>query len=205
MKLTWKTKVVKIDWVKPTRNNFKLKTESGQTMFETSVKNYGRAGVVICNLDGELINGNTNWKYAKKQGDKTIEVSLPNRKLTPKEFKEFSAMFDQIRAGEVDINRIHEELGTTASFFKKWGMDIPMTAQNKLQELEKNEGNIKATIKERKAEEQKELKLKPITLLLTVVESDEYIKLAESLYARFKVDNVTDLSMRIIRQIKKTK
>lgn len=203
--ITWKTKVVPINKIKPTPNNFKLKTESGLAMFRTSVKNYGRAGVVILNLDYTLIDGNTRWEDAKEAGDRTIEASLPNRLLTKKEFTEFAAMFDLARAGEVDVLRIKEELGTTDSFFKKWGMDIPSVALSKLAEMEKNEKVINPTANRKIAEEAKEIKLKPITLLFTPSESDEYIKLAESLYKQFKVDNVTDLSLKALKSIKRIK
>ena len=153
--IKWKTQVVNINKIKATPNNFKLKTESGLAMFRTSVKNYGRAGVVILNLDYTLIDGNTRWEAAKEAGDKTIEASLPNRMLTKKEFTEFAAMFDMARASDVDIKRIHDELGTTASFFKKWGMEIPMNAEKKLQELEASQNIITGT-KAKQKEESKE-------------------------------------------------
>lgn len=203
--ITWKTIEVAIAKIRPTRNNFKLKTEEGSARFKTSIDSYGLAGSVIINTDYELIDGNTRLEKAKELGHKKIAASIPNRKLTPKEFSEFSAMYDMARAGEVDVLRIKEELGTTAAFFKKWGMELPGTALNKLAELEKNEAVVNPTASRKIAEAAKEIALRPIQLLFRSEEAAEYIKLAESMYARFKVDNVTDLSLKALRALKKIK
>lgn len=203
--IKWKTVSVPVAKIKPTPNNYKLKTEDGLARFETSVKEYGLAGAVIINKDFTLIDGNTRLEKAKQLKKQFIDASMPDRQLTPKEFKEFSALFDLARAGEVDVLRIKEELGTTDSFFKKWGLEMPKQALNKLAELEKNERVINPTSSRKIAESAKEIKLRPISLLFTTEESTEYIKLAEALYKQFKVDNVTDLSMKVIRATKRTK
>lgn len=203
--ITWKTIQVEISKIKPTRNNFKLQTEDGTARFKTSVDSYGLAGAVIINTDYELIDGNNRLKKAIELKHKKIAASIPNRKLTPKEFSEFSAMYDMARAGEVDVLRIKEELGTTTSFFKKWGMEMPTQALNKLAELEANEAVVNPTASRKIAEAAKEVALRPIQLLFRSEEAAEYIKLAESMYARFKVDNVTDLSLKALRALKKIK
>lgn len=197
--IKWKAVEVLISKIKPTPNNFKLKTEDGLARFKHSVESYGLAGVVILNTDYTLIDGNTRVEKAKELGEKKIWASIPDRKLTPKEFTEFAAMYDFAKAGEVDIERIKDELGTTESFFKSWGVDIPMKAQEKLKELEQQKivGRVK------KEEQFKELNYRPITLSFTNTESDEYIKLAESLYKHFQTDNVTDLSLKLIKYVRK--
>lgn len=203
--IEWRSMQVLVSVIKPTPNNFKLKTEEGLARFRTSVKSFGRAGTVILNYDFTLIDGNTRWENAKEAGDKKIWASLPSRQLTPNEFKEMSALFDLARAGEVDVLRIKEELGTTASFFKKWGMEMPSQALNKLAELEANDAVVNPTASRKIAEAAKEVALRPIQLLFRSEEAAEYIKLAESMYTRFKVDNVTDLSLKALRALKKIK
>lgn len=197
--IKWKAVEVLISKIKPTPNNFKLKTEDGLARFKHSVESYGLAGVVILNTDYTLIDGNTRVEKAKELGEKKIWASIPDRKLTPKEFTEFAAMYDFAKAGEVDIERIKDELGTTESFFKSWGVDIPMKAQEKLKELEQQ----KIVSRVKKEEQFKELNYRPITLSFTNAESDEYIKLAESLYKHFQTDNVTDLSLKLIKYVRK--
>lgn len=201
--IKWKSIEVPIAKIKPTPNNFKLKTEEGTARFKTSVESYGLAGTVVINTDYTLIDGNTRLEKAKVLGHKKIWVSIPDRKLTVKEFNEFSAMYDMARAGEVDVLRIREELGTTASFFKKWGMDMPEVALSKLAELEKNEAVVNPTASRKIPDKAKEIQLRPIALLFTVEESVEYISIAEGLFKRFKVDNVTDLAMAVIKYTKK--
>jgi len=198
--IKWKAVEVLISKIKPTPNNFKLKTEIGGVRFKNSVDNFGLAGAVIINSDYTIIDGNTRVEKAKELGEKKVWASIPDRKLTPKEFTEFAAMYDFAKAGEVDIERIKDELGTTESFFKSWGVDIPMKAQQKLKEMENAKIEARPSLK--KEEQFKELNYKPLTLSFNVKDADEYIALAESLYSKFKVDNVTDLSIAALQFIK---
>jgi len=201
--IEWKTIRVRAKTIKPTPNNFKLKTQEGLARLDTSLERYGMAGSLILNKDLTLINGNSRWEKALKTNVEWLECSVPDRMLTAKEFTEFAAMFDFAVAGEVDILRIKEELGTTDSFFKAWGLPVPSkTAISKLAELEAKEGVINPTQAKAKAGP-KEIATSRITLLFLKDEYDEYLHLAESLYSHFKVDNVTDLSLAIIRRIAK--
>lgn len=203
--IVWKAVAVEVSKIKPTPNNFKLKTEDGAARFKTSVERYGLAGSVVLNTDFTLIDGNTRWEKAKEMGLKKIWATMPDRKLTPKEFVEFSAMYDVARAGEVDMLRIKEELGTTKDFFKDWGLDMPDTALSKLAEIEANEKVVNPTANRKIAEEAKEVKLRPISLLFTPEQADQFLNAAESLYKRFKTDNVTDLALKLVVWAKKQK
>jgi hypothetical protein len=198
--IKWKVIEVEVSKVKPTPGNFKLKTEDGSARFKTSVDNFGLAGSIVINTDYVLIDGNTRLEKAKELGHKKIWASIPDRKLTPKEFKTFAAMYDFARAGEVDTKRIAEELGTTESFFKQWGMQIPMEAVKALEQLEQNENNVTPNAK--KAEVKTEANLfRPVTLAFKASEADEFLNLAEKLYAKFKVNNVTDLSLKAFKYL----
>ncbi len=190
--IQWSVVKVDVAKIKPTPNNFKLKTEDGTSRFRTSVDNYGLAGAVILNADYTLIDGNTRVEKAKEMGIKKIDASMPNRKLSAKEFTEFAAMYDMARAGEVDVLRIKEELGTTDSFYKRWGFELPATALSKLAELEKAEKVINPT---KMRETPEVVETARITLLFTPEEAEEYLRLSEKLYKHFKVDNVTDLAV----------
>lgn len=200
--IKWKAVEVLISKIKPTPNNFKLKTEEGLSRFKHSVESYGLAGVVILNTDYTLIDGNTRIEKAKELGEKKVWASMPDRKLTPKEFTEFAAMYDFAKAGEVDIERIKDELGNTESFFKSWGMDIPMKAQQKLKEMENAKIEARPALK--KEEQFKELNYKPLTLSFNVKDADEYLSIAESLYKHFKTDNLTDLSLLALKFVRKS-
>lgn len=202
--ITWKSIEVAVTKIKPTPNNFKLKTEDGTARFKTSVKGYGLAGSVILNADFTLIDGNTRVEEAKELGMKKVWASMPSRKLTAKEFLEFSAMYDMARAGEVDLLRIKQEIGTTDSFFKKWGFELPKTSLDKLAQLEANEAVVNPTSARKIAPESQEIQLRQIALLFTAAEASTYISIAESLYSKYKVDNITDLSMKLMLAAKKS-
>ncbi len=199
--IKWKVIEVELSKIKPTPNNFKLKTEDGTARFNTSVDNYGLAGSVILNLDLTLIDGNTRVEQAKKMGMKKIAASIPSRKLTAKEFTEFSAMYDMARAGEVDVKRIKDELGTTASFFKKWGIEIPKVSLNKLAEMEMQDKVINPTAK--RDVTVKEISTRQLTLIYTSEEAEFVVNTAESLYSKLKVDNLSDLMIRLVKDAKK--
>lgn len=199
--ITWKVIEVPISKIKPTPGNFKLKTEDGSARFKTSVENYGLAGSVIINTDYTLIDGNTRLEKAKEMGMKKIFASMPSRKLTAKEFTEFAAMYDMARAGEVDIKRIKDELGTTEAFFKKWGIEMPKVALNKLAELELQEKVINPT-KKRDTSIQVAA-TRQLTLIYTAEEADRLIALAESLYPKLKVDNLSDAVLKLFTNAKK--
>lgn len=203
--ITWKNVEVAVVKIKPTPNNFKLKTEDGTARFKTSVKDYGLAGAVILNADFTLIDGNTRVEEAKQRGIKKVWASMPDRKLTAREFTEFSAMYDMARAGVVDILRIKQEVGTTDSFFKKWGFELPKASLDKLAQLEANEAVVNPTNARKIATESQEICLRQIALLFTSAEAAEYISIAESLYSKYKVDNITDLSMKLMLAAKKSK
>lgn len=129
-KLIWNSKKVKVASIDPTPVNYKIKTELGRERLRASLSKFGIAGTVICNRGSggryTLIDGNSRVEEARANKVKVIEVSVPNRSLTLKEFKEMSAMLDFAKAGEVDIERIEKDLGKTKDFYKAWGLDVPL-------------------------------------------------------------------------------
>lgn len=129
--ITWYAKEVNTASIDPTPINYKIKTELGLARFRASVKSFGRAGTVVCNPSDKpgrynLIDGNTRWEDAVANKERRIWVSLPSRKLSPKEFKEMSAMFDFAKAGEVDMDRIKGDIGSHKDFYDKYGLEVPL-------------------------------------------------------------------------------
>ena len=131
--IEWTSKEVKLAAIAPTPVNYKIKTKLGQERLRESLKSVGLAGNVVCNYAGKfgdvnnlvLIDGNSRREEMVAQGKTKMWVSLPSRLLTPKEFKEFSAMMDFAKAGEVDMERIEKDLGTTEAFYEKYSMSVP--------------------------------------------------------------------------------
>lgn len=200
--IEWTPKLVEVKDIKPTPNNYKIKTELGAERLSISMKLFGNASTVIVNTDFHLIDGNSRLEEEKKKGTKKMWVMWPSRKLTPKEYTEFSAMFDFAKAGEVDMDRIEKELGTTEDFYKKWKTNVPLHLLNKM--------GAKSPIKELEYPEEGDTnKAEPkvsdskiVQLFFTNKTEAEFRKIEERLMKKFKVDNTTDLVLKVFRSIK---
>lgn len=160
--IEWVSKQVNVAAIAPTPTNYKIKTKLGMERLRESLKSFGLAGNVVCNYAGKfgdistlvLIDGNSRREEAVENGVKKLWVSLPSRSLSPKEFKEMSAMFDVAKAGEVDMDRIKTDLGTSKTFYDKYRLEVPLTlldtlgAKNKIEapeapEREMNKGALR--------------------------------------------------------------
>ena len=199
--ITWTTVYKPVNWFKPTPINYKLAVDDGSERLNTSMQKFGFAGSLIANLDGTIINGNSRHKKLKAQGETKIKVDVPSRKLTPKEVQEFAAIFDFARAGEVDLAGIKKDYGTTKGFFKMWGLDMPSEAIKNINELEK--AKIKPNGKGPAKKQIEPVTSKPLTLVFSSIEHGEFISIAESMYEKFKTDNITDLALKVFRFAKK--
>lgn len=142
--ITWQSKKVLTSSIDPTPTNYKIKSDLGKERLRQSLKAFGMAGNVACNYSDksgrwDIIDGNSRWEQAVDRKEKFLWISIPSRRLTPKEYKEMSAMFDFAKAGDVDVERIEQDLGTTKDFFDKWGMLVPASI---LQTLGKNQKSV---------------------------------------------------------------
>lgn len=133
-----------VDRIDPTPNNYKIRNDLGMERLRHSLKKFGLAGTVVLNPTDPkgylnpatykgryiLIDGNSRLDDVKEKKRTSVEASLPDRMLSPSEFKEMSAMFDYAKAGVVDEERIEQDLGTSKKFFDDWGMMVPARVLN---------------------------------------------------------------------------
>lgn len=204
--ITWKAVQVEVSKIKPTPNNYKLKTELGMERLRHSLKSFGLAGTVVLNTDLTLIDGNSRWEQAKEKGEKKIWASLPDRKLTSQEFKEMSALYDFAKAGEVDLDRIKTDLGSSKSFYDKWNLEVPISLLNKL-----GKGGGKAVITgastaaEVRALEQKisTIDTRMVQLFFTAKQEAEFRSIEAKLHPKFKTDNISDLVFKVFKSLSK--
>jgi len=204
--ITWSSREVDTKAIAPTPNNFKIKTDLGKARFLASVGSFGRAGTVICNWAAKfgditkliLIDGNSRWEDAIEKKERRIWVSLPSRILTPTEFKEFSAMIDFAKAGEVDMNRIEQELGTTKSFFDKYGLEVPM---EKLNELGAKAGKGPAKTETKEVAPPIEIDEYPVTLFFNKKQEAEFRKIEERLKVKLKTISTSDTVLKALRKL----
>lgn len=129
--IVWKSKKVLKSLIDPTPTNYKIKSDVGKERLRESVDRFGLAGNAICDYHPSkkgryvLIDGNSRLDDPSVRKLKWLWISVPSRKLTDNEFREMSAMFDFAKAGDVDVERIEQDLGTSKDFFDRWGMLVP--------------------------------------------------------------------------------
>jgi DNA-binding cell septation regulator SpoVG len=199
--IIWVPKKVNVKDIKPTPNNYKIKTDLGKERLATSLKAFGMAGTVVVNTDLCLIDGNSRLEEAKAKKEKTMWVSMPNRKLSPKEFTEMSAMFDFAKAGEVDMERIKKELGTHKDFYERYRMEVPLELLAGMGANAKIERDKKLQFPEdEEAVEVNDIKM--VQLFFNTKQEAEFRKIEEVLKKKLKVDNTTDCVLKAFRQLK---
>lgn len=205
--IEWNSKQINLSDIDPTPNNYKIKTDLGKERLQQSLKMFGLAGTVIVNPVGKrytLIDGNSRLEEEKTKGRKKIWVSLPNRKLTPQEFKQMSAMFDFAKAGEVDMERIEKDLGTSKDFFNTWKLVVPMELLDKIGKAGKVEVP-EPTQKQKRIDKLLAVDDKKesfVQLFFDVAKEKQFRKDEIRLMKKFKTDNTTDTVLAAYKYIK---
>jgi hypothetical protein len=205
-RIQWKTYVVNVKDIKPTPNNYKIKTALGKERLKHTLKTYGLAGAVICNWGGKvgdtknivLVDGNSRVEEELAAGTKTIEASLPDRPLTPAQYKEFSAMIDFAKAGEVDMDRIEKELGTTKGFFESYRLEPPPDVLAKLGAQAPKGPKPTIQTEEKVVVETDE---RSITLFFTTKQEAEFRKMEERLKNKFKTISTSDTVLKAFKKL----
>lgn len=196
--ITWKTKETDVSKIKPTPNNFKIKNALGSERFLTSLKNFGLAGAVVCNLDNTLIDGNSRLEQAKIKGLKKIDVSFPSRLLTAKEFTEMSALFDFAVSGDVDIERVEKEIFKTKDMYARWSMAVPMELLDSMGANAK----VKPNGKKEEAEVIEQPTQMKVELFFTPEQEQQFRKVEERLMKKFKTKSTTETVFKALKSIK---
>lgn len=204
--IKWRAKDVPIVDILPTPKNYKIKNDLGLQRLQTSLADFGIAGAVIVNPAPKgkwvLIDGNSRLQELKDAKQKTVSISYPNRVLSPKEFVNMCKLFDLAKAGDVDIKEIEAE-GTTADYFKKFGLEVPMHllsnmgAKRNVKELE-----FPGSKKEGKQVKMEVNDIMQVNLFFTTKQEEEFRKLADKLGKKYKTDNVTLIVLKVMRAAK---
>lgn len=211
--IKWRAVEVLIANIKPTDKNYKIKTDLGMERFRQSVNSFGMAGAVVCNWTGKvgdtsalmLIDGNTRWQDALDKKEKKIWASVPDRKLTPAEFREFSAMFDFAKAGEVDMERIQQDLGKTEDFYKKYGIQIPMGMLGNMGKNAPPMDKLEYPEEGKQAAAPQVSDIKMVQLFFSEKQEAEFRKMEEKLKTKYKLGNTTDTVFKAFKLLTKGK
>lgn len=211
--LIWKPREVLTASLKSTPDNYKIKTDIGRERLQSSLGEFGLAGTcIVVQLtaafkgikpnDLVIVDGNSRHVEALEQGLKKLWVSMPQRKLTPKEFQEMSAMYDFAKAGEVDLERIEKELGTSVDFYDKYKMNVPMHLLDNMGAKAKLVRDL-----EFPADAEKELEGRQMTdihqvqLLFTGKQLEQFRRMEDVLKEQFKTKAVTDTVLRSFKEL----
>lgn len=203
--IKWKPKWVEISKIKKTPNNYKIKSDLGKERLSISMKLFGNASTVIVNTDFHLIDGNSRLEEERTKGTKFMWVMWPSRKLTPKEYKEFSVMFDYAKAGEVDIDRADMELGTSKEYYEKFKREMPV---HLLDKMGKNSKGISVDLAKVKYPDAKGdavssgESLLMIQLFYNVKDANVFRKLEEKFAKKFKTRSTPETVLQVFKKFK---
>jgi hypothetical protein len=209
----WKTKEVPVDMVTHTEKNYKIKTELGKARLQTSLKMFGIAGNVIVNLPHKgkstypLIDGNSRLIELKEAGKKRVSISYPSRRLTEKEFKEMSAMFDFAKAGEVDDKEIEKDFGDSADFWDRWGKEMPLEMRERLETMGKkskvdtNELAFPGKKGKQTAVEINDIQM--VNLFFSTSQEEWFRKIEEKHAEKLKAESTTDFVLKSLKKLYK--
>ncbi len=130
--IQWAPKKIKVTDIKVNPNNPKILNQLGLDRLKESLATFGMAGTVIVNTDNMLIDGHSRLKEAIGRGEKFIWASMPDRKLTTKEYKQMNAVYDMATASDVDEKLLAEAFGGDRKVFEKFSMQIPKALMEQL-------------------------------------------------------------------------
>lgn len=210
-KIKWSPKEINLVDTSPTPNNYKIKTDLGKERLSMSMALFGNASTVIVNAKEKgkypIIDGNSRCEEEKELGTKKIWVMVPNRKLSPKEYKEMSAMFDYAKAGEVDIDRIRQDLGTSKQWYEKWKDEMPLHMLDKVKGLGKNASPLPKASMEYPdvpdAVSTGEMTVM-VNLFFTAKQEEQFRKMEEKLAKKWKkTESTTDRVFEAFKQLTK--
>lgn len=201
----YSVKVLTAD-IQPTEKNYKIRNALGFERLKESLKLYGLAGNVVCNWKKKvgdirsimLVDGNSRHEDAITNKETYLWVSVPERKLSPKEFLEMSAMFDMAKAGNVDMERIQGDLGKTKDFYDRWNLVVPKNLLDKLgakkvSDYKAEKAEKKANSKALKITDDKNLNdFVMVQLLFSQAQSEEFRELEVKLMAKLKTKSTME-------------
>lgn len=207
-RIVWKPYTVNVSDVKPTPENFKIKTDLGKERFRQSLKTFGTARAISCNWNGKfgnlkdivLVDGNSLIEESKAMGDKTVTAMLPERILTSKEFVDMCKIFDLAKAGEIDMDRIEKHKGTTKDFYTKYHYEPPMELLARMG----SGANAKDGPKLKQGKEVEpliEIDERQVSLFYTVKQEKEFRRMEEMLKVKFKSISTSDTIFKALKKL----
>lgn len=101
MKLTWTTEKRKVKELKPASFNPRTWKKNGKTQLDESLDKFDLVEIPVANRDNGLIAGHRRIErlIVRGEGERMIDVRIPNRMLTEEELKEYMIRSNNHQAG----------------------------------------------------------------------------------------------------------
>jgi len=106
-KLCWKTEKRKIKNLLPYQNNPRSLSKKQEALLRKSIEEFNLVEIPVIDIDKKIISGHQRIKILLllNRGEEQIDVRVPNRKLTAKEFIKYNLGSNKI-SGEWDWNDV---------------------------------------------------------------------------------------------------
>ena len=106
-KLKWHNEKRKVNDLVPYEKNPRLISPEQQENLKKSLKKFNLVEVPAINTDNQVIAGHQRLMILQLlgRGEETIDVRMPNRKLTPKEFEQYLLISNRV-TGEWDLEKL---------------------------------------------------------------------------------------------------
>ncbi len=88
--MNWKNETRKIEELIPSEYNPRKLSRKDETQLKSSLETFGMADVIVINTNNHIIGGHQRYYILKKQGDKLVDVRVPERELTEEEERELN-------------------------------------------------------------------------------------------------------------------
>ena len=97
----------------------------------TSMDRFGYVDQIVINTDGELIGGHARLQKLKQDGETSVSVRFPDRKLNEAEFSELAIRLNKNIAGEWDFDALLKDFDS--GDLTEWGFekfDFPVASDD---------------------------------------------------------------------------
>ena len=132
MNITWTQESRKLEDLRPYEHNPRYITKEAYKRLLKSIKECGYNNRMLINLDNTVIGGHARLKALKELGFDTIDVLVPNRLLSIREFKQI-LITDNLEFGQYDFDMLANSFDVEALL--EWGLPAELLESPKTPDM----------------------------------------------------------------------
>lgn len=124
-KLKWSTTTRKVSNLIPNENNPRVTNSKQDDDLKKSIDEFDLVEIPVIDLDDHLIAGHQRVRIMKEsgRGNEEIEVRIPNRKLTQKEYDKYLLISNRVH-GDFDWDKLIQNYDITTLFESGFDIDL---------------------------------------------------------------------------------